>query len=134
MKKTDSIILIFSLVLFACSFVYAINLKTLDMAYNFYWSKEDKVIKPQEQALAFNKKLKMDANVSRDLDNIGMVYVSQKKYKTAIKYFKESISIKEKILRTATGEVRRIIWPVNYIPINGGSGEEYKSPFVYYGN
>jgi CHAT domain-containing protein/Tfp pilus assembly protein PilF len=85
----------------------ALNLKNLDMAYSFYWNKHDKVIKPLEQSSAFNKKLEMDANISRDLNNIGMVYVSQKKYETAIKYFEESISIKEKILKTATGEVRR---------------------------
>jgi CHAT domain-containing protein len=48
-----------------------------------------------------------EVGVALCLNNIGTVYGSQGKYKTAIKYFTESVKIKEKLRKTATGDVRR---------------------------
>ncbi|MHC4268764.1 MAG: CHAT domain-containing protein [Planctomycetota bacterium] len=72
--------------------------KNLDMVYSFYWSKHDKIIYPYEQALAINKKFEKDSDISEDLNRIGKVYVSKEKYKTAIKYFTESLTIVEELL------------------------------------
>ncbi len=83
------------------------NLKNLDMAYSFYWSKHDKAIIPHKLALATDKKFGKDADISGDLNNIGMVYVLQEKYKTAIEYYNESVSRIEKLRQATDGEVRR---------------------------
>ena len=78
--------------------LYDMDSKNLDMVYSFYWSKHDKIVYPYEQALAINKKFEKDSDISRDLNRIGMVYVSQGKYKTAIKYFTDSLTIIEELL------------------------------------
>jgi tetratricopeptide (TPR) repeat protein/CHAT domain-containing protein len=78
--------------------LYGMNSKNLDMVYSYYWSKHDKIIYPYEQALAIDKKFEKDADIYRDLNRIGMVYVSQGKYKTAIKYFTDSLTIIEELL------------------------------------
>ena len=44
------------------------------------------------------RKFEKDSDISRDLNRIGMVYVSQGKYKTAIKYFTDSLTITEELL------------------------------------
>ncbi len=72
--------------------------KNLDMVYNYYWSKHDKIIYPYEQALAINRKFEKDSDISRDLNRIGMAYALMGKYKTAIKYSKESLAIIEALL------------------------------------
>ena len=82
----------------------ALSLKNLDMAYRFYWSKHDKAIKPYEQKLATDKKFGKDADISRDLNNIGKVYLLQKEYKTATEYFNESVSITERLRKATTGD------------------------------
>ena len=85
----------------------ALGLKNLDMAYRFYWSKHDKAIKPHELKLVTDKKSGKDEDISGDLNNVGMIYVLQKEYKTAIEYFNESVSLIEKLRRTTAGEERR---------------------------
>ena len=85
----------------------ALSLKNLDMVYRFYWSKHDKAIKLYEQKLAIDKKFGKDEDISGDLNNLGMICVLQKEYKTAIKYFNESVSIIEKLRKVTAGEVRR---------------------------
>ncbi|MCP5005872.1 MAG: tetratricopeptide repeat protein, partial [Planctomycetes bacterium] len=86
--------------------------KELDMVYTFYWSKHEKVIRPYEEALAINKRYECDIRVINDRNNLGVVYILQNNYKTAIKYFSESISIiekvcKSKLFKRATGEDRK---------------------------
>ena len=85
----------------------ALGQKNLDMVYHYYWSKHDKAIKPHEQALATDKKFGKDADISGDLNNIGMIYALQKEYKSAIEYFNESVSLIEKLRQATDGEVRR---------------------------
>ncbi len=72
--------------------------KNLDMVYSFYWSKHDKIVYPYEQAIAINRKFEKDSDISRDLNRIGKVFVTQGKNKTAIKYFTESLTIIEELL------------------------------------
>ncbi|GJQ58423.1 MAG: hypothetical protein SCALA701_12240 [Candidatus Scalindua sp.] len=76
--------------------------KELDMVYTFYWSKHDKVIKPYEEVFAFKSKLKCDAQIINDLNNLGRVYLLQKEYKISIKYFLDSLAIIEKLSKTKT--------------------------------
>ncbi len=85
----------------------ALSLKNLDMVYRYYWSKHDKAIKPHELKLATDKKFGKDADICVDLNNIGMVCVLQKEYKTAIEYFKESVTKIEKLRQATAGEERR---------------------------
>lgn len=85
----------------------ALILKNLEMVYRFYWSKHDKAIKPYEQKLAIDKKFGKDEDIYGDLNNLGVICVLQKEYKTAIEYFNESVSIIEKIRKVTAGEVRR---------------------------
>ncbi len=77
---------------------YDMDSNNLDMVYNYYWSKHDKIVYPYEQALAIKRKFEKDSDISRDLNRIGMVYDSQGKYKTAIKYFTDSLTITEELL------------------------------------
>ncbi len=81
--------------------------KELDMVYTFYWSKHDKVIIPNEEVLAINKKLACDTNVFNDLNNLGKVYLLQKEYKRSIKYFLDSLSIIKKSGKSIKEKVRR---------------------------
>ncbi|MBT6049034.1 MAG: CHAT domain-containing protein [Candidatus Scalindua sp.] len=81
--------------------------KNLILFYRFYWNKHDKVIYPYEQVLAHNRKIGKDTDIYRDLNRIGIVLISQEKYKTAISYFKESVSIIEELRKTTTGEMRK---------------------------
>ncbi len=81
--------------------------KNLDLFYRFYWNKHDKIIYPYEQVLANNRKIGKDTDIYRDLNRIGIVYLAQKEYKTAIEHFKESVSIIEELRKNATGEIRK---------------------------
>ena len=81
--------------------------KNLILFYRFYWNKHDKIIYPYEQVMAHNRKIGKDTDIYRDLNRIGIVLISQAKYKTAIKYFKESVSIIEELRKTTTGEMRK---------------------------
>ncbi|MGR3302605.1 MAG: CHAT domain-containing protein [Candidatus Scalindua sp.] len=85
----------------------ALGLKNLDMAYRYYWSKHDKAIKPHELKLVTDKKFGKDEDISGDLNNVGMVYVLQKEYKTAIEYFNESVTLIEKLRKATAGGERR---------------------------
>jgi len=81
--------------------------KNLNLYYRFYWNKHDKIIYPYEQVLANNEKIGKDTDIYRDLNRIGIVSISQEKYKTAIEHFKESVSIIEELRKTATGDIRK---------------------------
>ncbi len=81
--------------------------KNLILFYRFYWNKHDKIIYPYEQVLAFNKKIVMDTDIYRDLNRIGITFIFQAKYETAIEYFKESVSVIEELRKTTTGEMRK---------------------------
>ncbi len=81
--------------------------KNLDLYYRFYWNKHDKIIYPYEQVLANNRKIEKDTDIYRDLNRIGTIYIVQKKYKTAIEHFKESLSIIEELRKNAIGEIRK---------------------------
>ena len=81
--------------------------KNLTLFYRFYWNKHDKIIYPYEQVLANNKKVGKDTDFYRVLSRIGIVSISQEKYKTAIKRLKESVSIIEELRKIQTGEIRK---------------------------
>ncbi|TWU34741.1 photosystem I assembly protein Ycf3 [Candidatus Brocadiaceae bacterium S225] len=81
--------------------------KNLNLYYRFYWNKHDKIIYPFEQVLINNKKIRKDTDIYRDLNRIGIVSISQGKYKTAIEHFKESVSIIEELRKNATGDIRK---------------------------
>jgi len=81
--------------------------KNLILFYRFYWNKHDKIIYPYEQVLTHNRKIEKDTDIYRDLNRIGIVLISQAKYKTAINYFKESVSIIEELRKTTIGEMRK---------------------------
>ena len=49
----------------------------------------------------------MKANISIVLNNIGGVYYSLKDYGKAVRYFLESVALKEKLRKTAKGDIRR---------------------------
>ena len=81
--------------------------KNLNLYYRFYWNKHDKVIYPYEQVLANDNKIEKDTDIYRDLNRIGIVSISQGKYKAAIEHFKDSVSIIEELRKNATGEIRK---------------------------
>jgi len=81
--------------------------KNLDLYYRFYWNKHDKIIYPYERDLANDIKIGKDIDLCRDLNRIGIAFISQKEYKTAIERLKESVSIIEELRKTETGEIRK---------------------------
>jgi tetratricopeptide (TPR) repeat protein len=81
--------------------------KNLNLYYRFYWNKHDKIIYPYEQVLADDNNIEKDTDIYRDLNRIGIVSISQGKYKTAIEHFKESVSIIEELRKNATGKIRK---------------------------
>ena len=81
--------------------------KNLNLYYRFYWNKHDKIIYPYEQVLANDNNIEKDTDIYRDLNRIGIIFISQEKYKTAIKHFKDSVSIIEELRKNATGDIRK---------------------------
>ncbi len=81
--------------------------KNLNLYYRFYWNKHDKIIYPYEQVLADDDNIEKDTDIYRDLNRIGIISISQGKYKTAIEHFKESVSIIEELRKNATGDIRK---------------------------
>jgi len=81
--------------------------KNLNLYYRFYWNKHDKIIYPYEQVLVNDNKIEKDTGIYRDLNRIGIVFISQEKYKTAIEHFKDSVSIIEELRKNATGDIRK---------------------------
>jgi len=53
------------------------------------------------------RSLGKEGDIAMDLNNIGSVYYSWGQYDKAIKHFEASIELKEKLRKTATGDVRR---------------------------
>lgn len=80
------------------------NLKNLDLAYNYYWTKHDKIFYPHEMSLAIKKKSETEMDVSGDLNRIGKVHVLREEYKTAINYFIESMDMIERLLHRSVKE------------------------------
>ncbi len=81
--------------------------KNLNLFYRFYWNKHDKIIYPYEQVLANNNKIEKDTDIYRNLNRIGIISISQGKYKAAIKHFKDSVSIVEELRKNETGDIRK---------------------------
>ena len=81
--------------------------KNLTLFYRFYWNKHDKIIYPYEREIANDIKIGKDVDLSRDLNRIGIAFISQEEYKMAIERLKESVSIIEELRKTETGEIRK---------------------------
>jgi len=67
----------------------------------------DKAIDFYQQSMEINKELGMDAEFAIGLSNIGSIYKSRGQFDKAIQYFRQAIQLKEKIRKTATGDIRR---------------------------
>jgi pentatricopeptide repeat protein len=71
------------------------------------WGQHDKALDYFQQALELARKLGREADIALCLNNIGAVYYNQQKYPEAISYFVKSVELKERLRKTATGDVRR---------------------------
>jgi CHAT domain-containing protein/tetratricopeptide (TPR) repeat protein len=71
------------------------------------WGKYDKALEYYLQALEIDKRLGAEANVAKRLNNIGGLYHTLHKDTLAIPFLTQSVALKEKLRKTATGDVRR---------------------------
>ncbi len=67
----------------------------------------DKAIDLYRQSMEINKELGMEAEFAIGLSTIGSVYKSRGQFDKAIQYYRQAIQLKEKIRKTATGDIRR---------------------------